>query len=183
MVNERTAMDFGTFRIGEVQGPLQFTRPGKEARRQAIGPVEHFSDSVRRLLDPSHFEPMVAPGPMDWLAVHQEAGQTSSEFLRSRPNFPSGTRRTIYLQPLEEFPPDGPALPKLKAFTEAFFSMEVQVLPAAPHILGKVTTRVNPETRQPQLLTTGYSPGAQAASPEQSLLPAGDYTARPVSRS
>jgi archaemetzincin len=90
---------------------------------------------------------------MDWLAVHQEAGQTSGEFLRSRPNFPGETRRTIYLQPLEEFPSDGPALPRLKAFTEAFFSMEVQVLPVAPHILGKVTTRVNPETRQTQLLT------------------------------
>ncbi len=115
--------------------------------------MEHFSVDIRRLLDPSRFEPIVAPGPIDWLAVHQEVGQTSGEFMRSRPNFPSEARRTIYLQPLEEFPPDSPALHKLKAFTEAFFSLEVQVLPAAPHILGKVTTRANSETRKIQLLT------------------------------
>jgi archaemetzincin len=136
-----------------VQDAKQFNRPGKEARRQAIGSLEHLPANVRRFLDPSHFEPIAAPGPWDWLAVHPEAGQTSGQFLRSRPNFPGQTRRTIYLQPLEEFPADGPALPRLKAFTEAFFSMEVQVLPVAPHVLDKITTRVNSSTHQVQLFT------------------------------
>src|SRR5258708_1969866 len=117
-------MSCGAIRIAVVQDPIQFTRPGKEERSQAIGSVEHFSVDVRRLLDPSRFEPIVTPGPIDWLAVHPEVGQTSGEFIRSRPNFPNETRRTIFLQPLEEFPPDGPVLPRLKAFTEAFFSME-----------------------------------------------------------
>jgi hypothetical protein len=59
-------------RIGGVQTSIQFTHPGKEVRRQAIGPVEHFPADVRRLLDPNRFEPILAPGPMDWLAVHHE---------------------------------------------------------------------------------------------------------------
>lgn len=96
---------------------------------------------------------MVAPGPIDWLAVHAEPGQTYDQFLKSHPNFPDHTRNTIYLQPLEEFPADAPSLHKLKAFTEAFFSMAVQVLPVLPQGLDKITSRLNSSTHQIQLLT------------------------------
>jgi len=133
---------------------MQFTPPGREARQQAIGPLERLPPAVRRLLDPSGFEPMVVPGPSDWLAAHPEAGQTASQFLQSHPNFPDPTRRIIYLQPLEEFSAGGPSLLRLKAFTEAFFSMAVRVLPVLPYGLGRITTRINSSTHQVQLLTT-----------------------------
>jgi len=136
-----------------VQQTYQFTPPGKEKRTQAIGPVEQLPPAMRGLLDPAGFEPVKAPGPGDWLAVHPEPGQTYQQFIDSRPNFPEQTHNTIYLLPLEEFPADAPALPRLKAFTEAFFSMPVQVLPVVAGGLGKITTRVNPETAKPQLLT------------------------------
>src|SRR5579859_1820336 len=96
---------------------------------------------------------MDVPSPADWLSFHPEPGQTSREFLRSHPNFPDEVRRTLYLQPLEEFRPDWPSLAQLKTFTEAFFSMPVQVLPVIHH-LGKIASRVNLTTGKPQLLTS-----------------------------
>ena len=132
---------------------MQFKPPGQEDRRLAIGPIDHLPGTVQHLLDPSSFDPMIVPGPTDWLAVHPEPGQSYGRFLRSHPNFPDHTRNTIYLQPLEEFPADAPPLARLKAFTEAFFSMAVQVLPVPPQGLGKITTRVNSSTHRIQLLT------------------------------
>ena len=105
------------------------------------------------MLDPNVFEPIRAPGPIDWLAVYPEPGQTYSKFLNSHPNFPDRTRSTIYLQPLEEFPPDAPPLPQLKSFSEAFFSMPVKVLPVIPGGLGKITSRTNFQTGKLQVLT------------------------------
>jgi archaemetzincin len=107
---------------------------------------------VRRLLDPAGFEPIHAPGPLDWLAVHPEPGQTFRQFLHSHPNFPEAGQRTLYLQPLEAFSTEGPALPKLKEFTEDFFALPVQVLPIMK-AFGKITSRVNPQTGKKQLLT------------------------------
>lgn len=131
---------------------MQFKPPDQQARAAAIGPTDYLPAPVRRLLEPADFEPIHAPGPSDWLAVHPETGQTVGQFLRSHPNFPDATRRTIYLQPLEKFSAEGPSLPKLKSFTEAFFSMPVQILPASlPQ--NKITSRINPLTGKTQLLT------------------------------
>ncbi len=128
-----------------------------------------FPWAVRHLLDPSGFEPINTPGPEDWLAVQHESGQTSADFLRARPNFPNDTRRTICLQPLEEFPAQGAALSRLKDFSEAFFALPVRVLPilSATHFSeshssenrlstsqGKITERMNHLTHKKQLLTT-----------------------------
>src|SRR5262249_23790696 len=135
-----------------VQTAIHFTPPGKEARQQAIGSVEQLPATVRRLLDPGSFEPIAMPGPFDWLAVYPEPGQTYTQFINSHPNFPDQAHNTIYLQPLEEFPADAPALPRLKAFTEAFFSMPVQVLPLIAGGLGQITSRVNRQTGKTQLL-------------------------------
>jgi len=96
---------------------------------------------------------MKAPDPSDWLAVHPESGQSYFQFINSRPNLPGPAHRTIYLQPLEAFPADAPSLSQLKTFTESYFSMPVTVLPLIPGGLGKITTRVNPDTRKMQLLT------------------------------
>jgi archaemetzincin len=136
-----------------VAAPPQFKPPGEKERIAAIGPVDYLPAPFRRLLEPSGFEAIHAPGPLDWLAAHPEPGQTVGQFLRSHPNFPSAQHRTIYLQPLEHFPPDGPALPQLKAFTEAYFSMPVKVLPVLTRGMDKVTTRINSSTHQIQLFT------------------------------
>ena len=136
-----------------MQRSSQFTSPGKEAQQRAIGPIEQLPPAVQRLLNPANFAPIKAPGPGDWLAVHPETGQTYRQFVDSHPNFPDHTHTTIYLQPLEEFPLDAPPLVRLKTFTEAFFSMPVQVLPVPAGGLGKITSRVNHQTGKPQLFT------------------------------
>ncbi|HLJ86841.1 MAG TPA: archaemetzincin [Candidatus Angelobacter sp.] len=151
--------------------PLQFSPPKEQSRLDAIGPVDQLSGVFRRLLDPKSFSPMGAPGPIDWLANQQESGQTYREFIRSHPNFPDDKRKVIYLQPLDDFSghpskseshvsdaskgaatsKDGPPLPRLKEFTEAFFALPVRVLPVV-HLKG-IQNRVNPSTGKIQLLT------------------------------
>jgi len=41
------------------------------------------------------------PAASDWLAQHQEPGQTFSQYLRSKPNLPNKTRNVLYIQPDE----------------------------------------------------------------------------------
>ena len=132
----------------------QFSPPGRQARAEALGPIAHLPEAVQRLLDPAGFDPIEKPQPQDWLAVQTESGQTCREFLRSHPNFPDERRHTICLQPLEEFTGNGPALSRLQAFAEAFFSLRVRLLPALPrHGLVGVADRVNPESGKKQLFT------------------------------
>src|SRR5689334_21412605 len=133
---------------------MQFTVPGTATRAQALGSLEYLPPVVRRLMVPSGFEPIHAPGPADWLSVHPEHGQSYADFIHSRPHYPDKTHSTIYLQPLDIFPNGAPSLTALKAFTEAFFSMRVNVLPVMHLPPGKITTRVNSETGKPQILTT-----------------------------
>ena len=132
-----------------------FTPPGREARLAAIGPTNGLPTALRRALEPDGFDPVPTPGPSDWLANHDEPGQTYEEFVRSRPNRPDARRHTIYLQPLGEFVPgDSPPLDGLREFAAAFFALDVTALPAIAVTGGDVTTRRNPYTRQLQLLTT-----------------------------
>jgi archaemetzincin len=132
----------------------QFTPPGPQARAAALGSIHHLPENIQRLLDPGAFEPIPKPLPEDWLANQVEHGQTCREFLRSHPNFPDAHRHTLYLQPIGEFSAGAPALPRLQAFSEAYFSMRVKLLtPLAESRLGAITSRVNPESGQRQLLT------------------------------
>lgn len=53
-------------------------------------------------IEPLHQRKLPA-GPNDWLAQHKEAGQTFDQYLKSKPNRPTATRTTLYVQPLGEF--------------------------------------------------------------------------------
>lgn len=46
---------------------------------------------------------MGKPEPGDWLAQHEEFGQTYEQYLRSRPVRPDEKRHTLYIQPLGAF--------------------------------------------------------------------------------
>ena len=134
----------------------EFTPPNAEHRLKAIGPAQQLPEPLRRALEPgTDFAPIPIPGPNDWLANHQEEGQTFEAFLRSRPNRPDANRRTLYFQPLGQFvPAESPSLQRLKAFASAFFTLPVEVLPALDITAAAVTTRRNPHTHNRQLLTT-----------------------------
>lgn len=134
---------------------MSFAPPREEERRRAIGPTLNLSPALRRAFAAAGgFEPIPAPGPHDWLANHHEPGQTFETFLRSRSNRPDAARRSIYLQPLDEFAPgSSPSLEALKVFAKAFFAMEVQIVPIVRVEGASIQTRTHPATGQRQLLT------------------------------
>ena len=134
---------------------MAFTPPGEKTIHDAIGDLSGLPIILQRTFTPDHaFDPIPKPGPNDWLAVHDEPGQTFDEFKASQPNRPTQTRRVIYLQPLGDFVPErSPSIDKLQKFAAAFFAMEVKALPPIKIDNSKLTTRRNPYTGNPQILT------------------------------
>lgn len=134
---------------------MRFTPPGSDERRRAISHTDDCAGMLRKALAPgSDFQPIPEPGPHDWLANHDEPGQSFEDFVKSRPSVPTGQRTTIYLQPLGEFLEGrSPALERLAEFAGAFFMMDVAMLPPAEFTQGEITTRTNPHTRETPLLT------------------------------
>ena len=135
---------------------LAFAPPDAEQRRDAVGSVQDLSMMMQRALEPAgHFEPIPKPGKRDWLAVHDEPGQTFRQFVKYKPNKPTKERHKIYLQPLGDFDEGaGPSLERLKQFTAAFFVMPVEVSEPI-HLDGAgITTCTNTYTRKTQLLST-----------------------------
>lgn len=88
---------------------------------------------------------------MDWLAEHEETGQTFGRYRISQPNKPTETRSKIYIQPLGEFGEDQPSLTQLADFTTLFFALEVVVLD--PLDTQQVKSRLHPLTQKKQLHT------------------------------
>ena len=74
------------------------TEPPREARRSLIQLSEEFIGKLK----PLHTE-LGAPGPSDWLAHHDEPGQTFAEYLASDPVTPTDARKVLYVQPLGTF--------------------------------------------------------------------------------
>lgn len=132
-------------------------QPNEEARRAAIGDLSGLPAALQKAFasDNAAFQTIPAPHPNDWLAVHEEPGQTFSEFTASQPNRPSQDRHVIYLQPLGSFAPkQSPPLDKLRGFAAAFFTMDVKVLPPLAIEAAKFTTRRNPYAGNVQILTS-----------------------------
>ena len=135
---------------------MNFKVPGKEERIEAIGPIEGFEDKLKRTFTPNDdFEPVPVPSPGDWLYEHPERGQTFNGFVDSNPHKPNENRNRIYLQPLGNFPKESsPSVERLKNYTGAFFSSKVEILPHLNIKEAKLTTRVTPYTKRPQILTS-----------------------------
>jgi archaemetzincin len=134
---------------------MSFRPPNEEEVRQAIGPLDGLPEDLRRVFLPNEdFEPIPIPEPNDWLAVHDEPGQTFFDFVKSGPNRPDAHWNTIFLQPLDDFQNSkAPPINQLVQFTKAFFAMNVEVLPPFAISSRRITTRLNPYTHQEQLLT------------------------------
>ena len=96
-----------------------------------------------------HFRALPSPKPGDWLAEHEEPGQTVEQFWNSGPNLPGAARDTIYLLPIGTFTGDGaPPLKVLEDYTRAYFGLEVQRLPAVEVDALELTTREHDGHRQ-----------------------------------
>lgn len=150
---------------GDTRSPGASAAPAKKEgganssspqRVRAIGKLDELPTSIRPLFVPGDdFEAMPAPEPGDWLAEHTEYGQSYSAFEHSHPNLPTEARRTIYLLPVGRFDPErSPSLARLAEYTRLYFTLPVKTLPAVAAKDLAATSRVNPHTRAPQLLTT-----------------------------
>jgi archaemetzincin len=149
---------------------VSFKPPGPAWRRLAIGSTEGLPAGLRGAFDPAEdFDPVPVPGPHDWLANHPEPGQSYDDYTASRPNRPDSTRSTIYLQPLGDFSAGrAPSLPLLADFAAAFFTLDVELLPAWTDISAggrEVTGRRNPHSGHEQLLTTDILQGLRDRLP------------------
>lgn len=122
------------------------------ARIAAIGYTAPLAPELRRAFDPAAFEPMLDPGPSDWLAHHPEKPQSFDDYLRADKNVPNPQRRVIYLLPVGAFPATAPPFAQLADVVHAFFMLEVKTLPAVKvgDVIAK--TRVNDDTKKRQLL-------------------------------
>jgi archaemetzincin len=138
----------------EAPAPVGFRVPDEAERLYAIGPFDGLSPATQALLTPGpDYLPIDAPGPSDWLARFDEPRETFAEFAAALDRRPAGARRSIYLQPIGEFPEDSaPPLEALREYAQAVFQLETRLLPTLdPATLG-VTSRLNPTTQKPQLL-------------------------------
>lgn len=121
---------------------------------EALGDVETLPESERPLFSSEHHEPKRPPGPRDWLATHDEPGQSFEEFIHSSPNTPDDQRDTIYMQPLGSFAGgDAPSLDTIERFGEAFFQTGFEVRDPLDISGAMITEREHPQGGQRQLLT------------------------------
>jgi len=134
---------------------MKFKPPTASERLKAIGSTRELPENLRKALEPGEdFEPIPIPKASDWLAVHRETGQGFDEFVKSKPNRPGEVRRKIYLQPLGQFPAGQvPLVESLREYAGAYFDMEVELLPSLALSASNITTRINPYTRNRQILT------------------------------
>src|SRR5215207_2875307 len=74
-------------------GGGKFEPPDEKERRKAVGALDDLSPELMRAFDPSWGEPIARPGGNDWLAKHEESGQTFKQFQKSKANRPDAKRR------------------------------------------------------------------------------------------
>ena len=90
---------------------------------------QHTPDSLHEMIEilrPLH-KKMGEPEPGDWLAMHEEKGQTFAQYAESDPVVAEPGRRIIYVQPLGEFEKGESEIVSLTAeFLELYFELPVK---------------------------------------------------------
>jgi len=124
------------------------------------GMSQSFSDTAYlvkaiKKLAPLH-KPISDPGPFDWLAQHDEPGQTFRQYYNSSPVMPRGKRRIIYIQPVGSFADTQRTIIMLTAdFMSSFFNLQVKVLDSVPlSVIPAHAKRKHPNWGMDQILST-----------------------------
>ena len=109
--------------------------------------------TLSKRLIPLH-KALAPPRPGEWLAQHDESGQTFIQYLKENPIHGRGTRRVIYIQPLGTFKKaDLEVLDITARFMGHFFCLPVKVLKRLPlSVIPKVAQRKHPSWGDHQLL-------------------------------
>jgi archaemetzincin len=133
-----------------------FSPPTAAERQEALGDLTGVPADLRALLGPDdEFDLIPLPQRGDWLDTHTEAGQSFAAFLAHKPNRVDGMRRVLYVQPIGEFEDaSSPELESISRYAAAFFQLEVKILPPYQPGIMEFTPRVNPSTKQVQVLST-----------------------------
>lgn len=107
-----------------------------------------------RLLPLHERLPPAQPG--EWLAEHDEPGQTYRDYLLSRPVRPTAARRTLYVQPLGEFTAtQRKIIDRTAEYMEIYFGLPVTVQePIGLEAIPASAQRKHPRWGMPQVLTT-----------------------------
>lgn len=123
-----------------------FTPPDEATRKAAAGSLDDLGPAERRAFtDGGEFKPKRKPGAIDWLAAHEEKGQTFDQYARSGPNLPRGRRTRLYVLPLGRFESKrAPSLKKLRDSAAAHFHpLEVRMLPPVPEARVRTRPRIH----------------------------------------
>jgi archaemetzincin len=138
--------------------------------RHALGELRDAPASLRAMLEPNAaFESLPNPQPREWLALHEEDGQTFDEYVRTVTR-PSAAERTIYLQPVDDLVGlSATCLSTLAAFAGAFFRLDVRVLPPLRLDPSTLTTRAAPDKGTPQVYTGDILRRLLAGKPADAL--------------
>lgn len=122
-------------------------------RDQAIGDLTRATPLERAAFedDTAFFQPIRKPTSGDWLAEHDEPGQTVLEYrLGLSALKPEPEQKALYMLPLGQFQSGTtPSLAKLREFCAAFFGMETRLLGSTP--LDKVPAKRRMFGRPPKL--------------------------------
>jgi archaemetzincin len=131
-----------------------FKTPNANEREEAVGSLVGLEKSLQQSFTAGeHFEPKREPGGRDWLAMHEEPGQTFRQYLESDPNHPGeGGRSVLYVLPLGDFPEEAaPDLGILREYMELYYApMSVKVLTAVPKDKVQAVVRTNSLTGNEQ---------------------------------
>ncbi|CAF0744533.1 unnamed protein product [Adineta steineri] len=114
---------------------MSFTASSNEQIADALGDISQLPKTMKMAVTKEieeSFQPVPRPNGGDWLAQHNERGQTMESFQQtSSKAIPHGTHKTIYIQPIGSFNhPRAAPLDVIIKFVRIFFSgCEVELLP------------------------------------------------------
>jgi len=129
-----------------------------QSQRQRVAAVGSIPDKLARVFNPEPIDRFfTTPNPKsgDWLVEHPEKPQSVSDFRENPGNVPNASRNRIYLLPLGSFPAgESPPLLVLKEYVEMFYgnTLRVQMLDPIDITAEHITTRINPHSKQKQML-------------------------------
>ncbi|MDQ8203060.1 archaemetzincin [Pelagicoccus sp. SDUM812003] len=136
-------LSFATALAGE---QTVFTPPTAAERVEAIGELSALPEEIwPAFLNLDAFQPLPRPGPMDWLSVRKESGQSVSQYLND-PNvtLPSDECGLIYIQPIGKEVESSIELPLLSSYCTQFFNTEAKLLPMINWEDRSISTRTGP---------------------------------------
>lgn len=124
------------------------------AAREAKKEIKELREAMKKVVP--FFTAMGKPGTDDWLASHNEPGQTFEEYLDSDPTRPKQERQKLYVLPLGKFTAQQQrAIDITAGYLEVFYDLPVVEMPARPFTATWPHIRQNRFTKTRQI-KTGY---------------------------